>query len=61
MMVYKCRICGCRFAVEKEFIKKIHGGNTYLTCPADGRHSEINLVGTEDFKKIMEECKGVEL
>ena len=61
MIVYKCKICGCRFAIEKKYIHYQEGEDRYLSCPLDGRHRLLNVVGTEDIKKLMEECKAVEM
>ena len=60
-IIYKCKICGCEFAVKQDYIKYAELEHKYITCPLHGKHNQINVIGRIDFKKLMEERKAVEL
>lgn len=60
-IVYRCKICGCNFAVERSYIKHAEQEYRYLTCPLHGKHRDINVISRMELKSLMEERKAVEL
>lgn len=60
-IVYRCRTCGCKFAIESNYIKHAEDEYRYISCPMDGRHHSINVISKMEIKKMMEERKAVNL
>lgn len=59
MIEYECLICGCEFAVNREYLKQMEEKREYLTCPRNGKHGKIKRI--DDYKAIMEERQAVQL
>ncbi len=57
---YRCTICGCKFSIDKEYIKHAEEERRYIACPLNSEHKRNNIIN-EDIKKLMEERSAVSL
>ena len=47
-IIYRCKICGKVFLLLTNDVKHSERESKYLTCPYDGRHSKLSVVGRID-------------
>ena len=56
LIYYRCKICGCIFAIKKSDVEYAEYNRIYLTCPVNGRHDKLELI-----KELMEERSAVNI
>lgn len=57
-IIYRCKICGKKFKLSAADVKHSEEEYRYITCPFDGRHKKIGVIGTEDTYGDIKECMG---
>lgn len=60
-IIYRCNICNCIFGIDKKRVKHAEKEDEYITCPLHGKHRNINVIGFEEWKILMENNKDIVL
>lgn len=55
-IIYRCKICNKTFKLLMTDVDHSIKEGKYLTCPYNGKHSRINVIGIEDKYGQVKQC-----